>query len=538
MKKKTQNVISKITKVLAVFLIMGVTLYSSIANVKAAPSSIQIGGTDLSEAYIGTTRFGIKKLADGSYAYCLDRTLGTPANITATLVGEKDAGYAYILLNGYPNKSLTGDAGKDYYITQTAVWWYIDETTGTSNLPTSFKTTDSDPSGLRTYIKSLVNGAIAAKAQGYPTPSLNLTTSDKTMTLSSDKQYYVSKSIDANANNITGNYTVSITSGPTGTIVTDESGNIKSSFAAGEKFLVKVPVANVGTGSVKVKITADASLTVYKAYEYSTGNAQLQNTLPGILYPETKAVSSTIELEIEASKLSIIKLDQDTKNPLPGAELQLTDADGTVVTTWTSTTKAHVIQNLPVGKYYLTETKAPEGYTLNKESVEITITSDTREVEAVMYNKAKKVVVNIIKVDSITGDALSGAVLKVKDAKGKTVAEFTTTNQAYVLTDLEYGTYTVEEVSAPEGYELSKDIITFTVDENNQTHQIIFNNKKICGPGDVYGPDGELCNPGTSVVNVPNTMTTSGMVTTVLGLIVIAAAAGFVYRNGKKEQKN
>ena len=41
-----------------------------------------------------------------------------------------NAGVAYILENGYPNKHFTGDSNKDYYITQLAVWWYLDDTTG------------------------------------------------------------------------------------------------------------------------------------------------------------------------------------------------------------------------------------------------------------------------------------------------------------------------------------------------------------------------------------------------------------------------
>ena len=56
----------------------------------------------------------------------------TAQNTTATLVKNSsiiDNGLIYILRNGYPEKSITGDNDKDYYITQTAVWWYLDEVT-------------------------------------------------------------------------------------------------------------------------------------------------------------------------------------------------------------------------------------------------------------------------------------------------------------------------------------------------------------------------------------------------------------------------
>ena len=69
--------------------------------------------------------------------------------------------------HGYPKASITGDSSKDYYITQTAVWWYLDDTTGSSNLTRAFKETASDPNNIRKYVKELVAGAKQAKANGY-----------------------------------------------------------------------------------------------------------------------------------------------------------------------------------------------------------------------------------------------------------------------------------------------------------------------------------------------------------------------------------
>ena len=84
------------------------------------------------------------------------------------------------------------------------------------------------------------------------------------------------------------------------------------------------------------------------------------------------------------------------------------------------------------------------------------------KVEKVKFeNTPRETVVNIIKVDASTGNPLAGAVLLVKDSTGTTVAQFTSTTEPYVLTDLDNGTYTVEEVSAPAGYKHSTEIKTF-----------------------------------------------------------------------------
>src|SRR5699024_10464167 len=123
------------------------------------------------------------------------------------------------------------------------------------------------------------------------------------------------------------------------------------------------------------------------------------------------------------------------------------------ITSWTSTTSGHVIQNLPNGTYTVEETKAPEGYELNEEAVKFTVDDNNREQRIKFYNEAKERVVNIIKIDQSTGQPLAGAVIVVRDADGNEVARFTSTTDPYVLTGLEDGTYTVEEVEAPAGYQ-------------------------------------------------------------------------------------
>ena len=70
---------------------------------------------------------------------------------------------------------------------------------------------------------------------------------------------------------------------------------------------------------------------------------------------------------IKVSKQSITS----TKE-LPGAKLTITDAQGNVVANWTSTDKPQEIEGLSDGDYTLTETTAPQGYTV-AESINFTI---------------------------------------------------------------------------------------------------------------------------------------------------------------------
>lgn len=508
MNKKFKN----LTKTIALLLIGAILFSSSITTVNAVAQTITIGESEPIQGYVAGVHFSTKRSTSGDYLYCLNIRKRTARNITATLVGERDAGLAYILENGYPNKNITGDRLKDYYITQTAVWWYLDDTTGTTNLGEAFKTDGSDPHNLRPSIKALVAKAKEKKKQGYAKTTLALTVKDSSMTLKDG--YYVSDEIYAKTYSNIGNYDVSLTNAPEGSQIINSEGKVTSKIGVKEKFRVKVPAGKVKGIELKLKVTAKARGTINKAYEYQPTDSNMQNVSPSVLTPEVTDVTSIVNLEISTSKVSIIKIDKKTNQPLAGAKLVVKDSEGRVVTSWTTTTNAHVIRNLKNGTYTVTEESAPKGYKLNKEPVEFTITDSNKDITVKFYNEAKSSVVNIIKIDNSTGEPLAGAVLVVRDATGKEIARFTTSTDPYILTDLEDGTYTVEEVEAPAGYILNSAKSTFTIDSEHLSHQIIFENY----------PE----------VIVPDTQSASSIIFMILGIAIIGTGIGFIYKNGKK----
>lgn len=501
MKKSIKKTILSVLVALLVFVSTATATY-------AVPQTITLGGTETLEGYVSGVKFTTKTTKDGGYLYCLDMKKKTAKDTTATLKGQRDAGVAYIIANGYPSKSITGDRLKDYYITQTAVWWYLDDTTGSSNLSEKFKTTGSDPHNIRPIIKNLVEKAKTAKANGYAQTKLTITTSNKDMSLKDG--YYVSSEITASSSNIS-TYTVTLSNAPSGTKVVSTSGVEKTTFNAGEKFIIKVPGSKVTGTELDIKVTAKATGYVTKAYEYTPVNNTMQPV--ALIETETQNVSSTITLSIENSKVTIIKVDKSTNQPLAGAKLVVKDSAGNTITGWTSTTNGHVIRNLKPGTYTVTETSAPKGYKLNTTPVTFTITASNQNVTVKVYNEPKETVVNILKVDNETQKPLAGATLVVRKADGTEVVRFTSTTEPYVLTNLEDGTYTVEEIAAPAGYILSSEKKTFTIDDNHLSHQITFGN-----------------NPE---VKVPDTASSS-LIFTLLGIVIISTGIGFVYKNGKK----
>lgn len=503
----------KFKKILVAILIAVVSYCTLTTTVNAVPDKIELGSPESVPGYVAGTHFTTKVSTSGELMYCLNIHKYTAQNSTAYLVGELDAGVAYIMLNGYPTKSFTGEKLKDYYITQTALWWYLDDTTGSSNLSASFKKNGSDKYNLRPYIKQLVSGAKTAKEKGYAKTTISASVSDNIMSMTSDGKNYVSEEVKVSSTNIS-EYKVSITSGPEGTTVIDNNGKEKNTFSSNETFKVKVPVSKVDNMKETIKVKISATGKVYKAYEYQPEVQNQQNITPSIISPEAQNVETSIDLTISTSKITIVKIDKATGNALAGAKLVLRDSEGKEITSWTSTTLGHVIKNFPNGTYTVEEVEAPAGYELNKEVVTFTIGDNSREQKIKFYNEAKERVVNIIKVDQSTGQPLAGAVIVVKDANGKEAARFTSTTDPYVLTGLEDGTYTVEEISAPSGYQKSNEIYSFTLDAEHVSHQITIEN--------------------APVVDVPNTGVASSILLVILGLGIIGGGIRFVQKNSKQ----
>jgi uncharacterized surface anchored protein len=182
------------------------------------------------------------------------------------------------------------------------------------------------------------------------------------------------------------------------------------------------------------------------------------------------------------TKLSIIKKDADTKEALAGATFELKDKNGKLVETWVSTKEAKVFNNLSEGTYTLTETKAPKGYVLNTKPMTFELKANNKTTTVIMYNKKeeeKPTKVKISKQDITTKKELPGATLVIKDANGKEIEKWVSTNEPKYIEGLAAGNYTLCETQAPDGYVLATECIKFTVkDDGSIASVIMYNSKK------------------------------------------------------------
>ena len=128
------------------------------------------------------------------------------------------------------------------------------------------------------------------------------------------------------------------------------------------------------------------------------------------------------------------------------------------------------------GKYIVKEIRAPLGYYVNEEPMEVTFTYDGQAVQVLESTCTDKPTEMWVSKRDLTNDEeLPGATLSTKDSDGNIVESWVSTDTPHRVTGLHLGdTYTLTETRPADGYALADDI-TFRllqkVDENGNNLQ-------------------------------------------------------------------
>lgn len=229
----------------------------------------------------------------------------------------------------------------------------------------------------------------------------------------------------------------------------------------------------------------------------NTGNYIVRETKTNEEYKigEEKNVTvkwnENVELKIENEKkkgqIKIIKRDKDDFTiKLEGVEFEIQDKDEKLVSILkTDENGEAILSNIPIGNYYIKETKTLENYVLNDEIMQVTVNEDS-VTEVVIENEKKRGQIQINKtsedknniIDKEEGSPIEGVKFNIYNKANKIVDTIVTDENGVALSKkLEKGRYTVQEVETEKWYILDEKIYNVEIKKNNEIIMLDITNK-------------------------------------------------------------
>lgn len=445
------------------------------------------------------TTFYMLSTTDGNLVYCVKSNSNPPINATKYYylttndsIKSKVPGLISIINDSKNNSIMKNNSGQvlpereNYYVTQFAVWYYLE---GTNGLLTGEGVKWIQSSRYSNAFNALLNNAknatvrnpkltIVSKDGGNV--SSDMSTVDGSNIMISDTVFMANFSETSDDNQ---DYKVVLpNSDGVKSYLTNEDGTQKygkeHTFGANEGFRVAIDtsyVTNEKSITVQFNVTNTVAeskddLRVYTAYQ---GTAGLQDVTLVKSTPVNLSADFSVKTTVNKKhEVKVVKVNSKGEK-LEGAVIGIFDADGNKVTQVTSKKDAQTV-SLIAGNYYIQEISAPAGYILNTAKVEFSIAEDGTLKDSkgqVIKDKSLSLENNLptIEIEKVNEKQIpvKGAKIVICDYNKETKEEsncnfeWITDGKVKKLTigtdfgSIKDGSYIIKEVSAPHGFELS-----------------------------------------------------------------------------------
>ena len=204
--------------------------------------------------------------------------------------------------------------------------------------------------------------------------------------------------------------------------------------------------------------------------------------------------------------IKVIKTDGETKYPLEGVEFDLLDNDKQKLGSFVTDEKGEIhIEELPVGTYYLQETKTGENYYLDDTLREVSISKEHLDQVVEISNERMKGSIKLIKTDGHKKTPLEGVEFDLLDSEKNVAGSYKTDENGEIFIDnLDIGTYYMQETKTLKGYKLTDELIQVEItpeeldkivevtNDRDDTYITIHPNTSIDGHGGIRTGDSGL----------------------------------------------
>lgn len=353
-------------------------------------------------SYIITTLVGYRdNTGTLHYAYCMDANkpgVGEESSYTVN-VSEmlKNPQIYTAIINGFPYKSASELGVENDYdafaLTKQAVYSIIYN----RDVRSYYRGGDARGQKMVDAMERIVN--IARNNPQTPSTSTTLNINKVGDFVQDSKEGYYSQTYSVSADAEMGDYTVSIGNYYDGTIITDINGNIRNNFSGGEQFEILVPTKSI-IDNKNISINVSGNIKNYPIFYGKAPSGNLQDYALTYSAYTTASGNATLSVDAYKSSIKVIKIDEETKNPIEGVEFNFRYSDGQNIGNYKTNNQGCItINSLKQGTVIATEIATADEYILNDEEQEILLDYNTYK-ELTIENEHKRGDLTVYKVDA------------------------------------------------------------------------------------------------------------------------------------------
>ncbi|WP_164848086.1 LPXTG cell wall anchor domain-containing protein [Lacticaseibacillus hulanensis] len=308
---------------------------------------------------------------------------------------------------------------------------------------------------------------------------------------------------------------------------------------------------------LQVKLTQDPeTIDINESPKVLSNRATVEMSLADVDYKkDTNQVDVEISRTIKYGDIEFVKVNELGRE-LKGATFGIFKDGKQVGQSQVTTDNGQVsFKKLEAGTYILKELNPPDGYKpIGDVEITIDVDGNVHWPKGVLTdgNKLKnyfnETELTLIKKDSVTGSNLPDAKFEVRDASGNLFTSGTSDENGNVKFDkaLPAGSYTIKEVSAPDGYELLAGEFKLTIAKDGSVTEFRYTGSDVNNDQRVnveLGKDGDkneltitAKNQAKAPPALPMTGSTGVQIFVIIGLIVIGLAGMWKLNDWRKNR--